>query len=137
MSAEMVKICKVHGELTGEKVYLNKGKYKECRLCRTARSCKWKLANPDKVREIYRKNRAKNVDKIREKNRKWNADNPNKVRESTRKHMEECVKNLRDRYIKHILYQAGIKDIMPGMIKSKRLSLIAHRLYKQHHKGEI
>ena len=46
---------------------------------------KWRLKNPEKVKERSRKRYSENPEKVNERIRKWRAENPEKVKENKRK----------------------------------------------------
>jgi hypothetical protein len=56
-----------HGHIAERSVH--SGRCWECDRARHARSAKWKVANPERVRETRRKHRAANLEEAREKDR--------------------------------------------------------------------
>jgi len=60
----------------------------KCSKCERERSSKWSKANPERVRDLYRKYREANREKIREASRKYREANPEKIRERQRKYRQ-------------------------------------------------
>lgn len=60
--ADIVKICKKHGELNYIDIYINKKGWKICRIC---------------LRDNAKKHRKENKEKVSIRNKNWIAKNPN------------------------------------------------------------
>lgn len=98
---EIVKICKIHGELTVDKTRRDGYKFrcKQCRIAsnkksyyenqekRIATSTKWKLENRERANAWERSDRSKNPEKYREREKKYKTRNWSElsVNESLRK----------------------------------------------------
>jgi hypothetical protein len=84
----IVKICKKHGFLSTEEVYLTK-KGPTCRKCRLLNSKKFYILNTDKIKKYYKKYNKKyyllNKDKISKKSKKYYKLNKDKILENFRK----------------------------------------------------
>lgn len=89
--SDIVKICKVHGELTSNKAGLNRIspqgiKYLNCKQCRNEQTQKRYRSNPEKyiaMASAYNKKHKARIDK-------WNKENPEKLHS----HMVKCRFNL-------------------------------------------
>jgi len=115
----IVKICKVHGELKYNKVYIQHSKYKDkkykyysCKECVSLKKRRLYLENPEKHNKFSIETRNKRIDKARKKNNEYhitcymaleeynqmvlNQNNKCKIckKEETAKHKNGKIKRL-------------------------------------------
>lgn len=119
---QVVKTCKVHGDLTIDRVYrcIEKGKIKfRCAQCR-------------------RETATRSADKYRERTRaysvKYRAENPERRRKIGREFRRKYADELHDIYIKDRLNRTdGLKahEVTPEMIEIKRVIIKIGRMKKQ------
>lgn len=141
---EIVKVCKVHGELTIDSVLsqlLKSGNtYLRCKFCEYDCIKKWKKNNPEIAKEISRKNnlrskqyykkyRIKNKAALSEKNKKNYIKTKESVLNRTKEYEENHRKNITDIHIKRLLRMNGIpKDFQcPELIELKRAQVMLKR----------
>lgn len=119
---KILKICKHHGYLEAEQVYLYKKldengkeyvKQVFCRQCKLDSTLKWQKNKPEKVKEYG----IKHKDKINDRKKK------------AKYYLDHCRK-LTDGYVKNVLnaiYKVPIADIPPKAITIKREALRLRR----------
>jgi len=123
---EIVKICKIHGELTIDKVYIKRrSKYKyigyDCKTCASERSKIYRKKNIEIIKMLH-KNNAKT---LRFKLCRKKLKNKNRI-------------NLTDYYIKQLLVKhtdIKVKEIPKELIEIKRLQIKLQRIYKESKNG--
>lgn len=132
---DIVKTCKVHGNLSIDNIRSRKGKKSGsiryyCYLC----SVEGQKRSYEKHKENYKKRNLEytrnNKDKIKKIRIKCRSKNREKFNEHYRiKYNIQC-QNLDDNYIKMILCRYGnlsFKDITVEMIEYKRIALLIKR----------
>lgn len=135
MSGKIVKVCKVHGELTEDRVYFRNDGHLECRACKNESQRRWYEKNKARCSEDSRRYREKNKGSCNESKRRWSEKNKDKVIKACKRSRNKGSENMSDNYIKRLISsKSNLKfaDITSEMIESKRLSIKAYRLYKQH-----
>jgi 5-methylcytosine-specific restriction endonuclease McrA len=125
-------ICSDCGELKSAddyyKMKARKGGFRlhpACKSCAKLRAKKWALANPDKRKEVCRRNRQKTQPRRTAYNRQWLANHPELIKEYKRRYH---VKNPDARR----LYQQQNRDKLREWHKAYRLQNL-HRHYIWHH----
>jgi hypothetical protein len=150
--SEIVKICKVHGELTEKDCTLisPSKKYLRCKKCKYEGTNAWRKDNREKLNAICRlyakKNRKKislkdkiyrkkNKEKYQEYQNKWRKKNPEKVNRAESKRAKKQSENLTDNYIKRRLYNSRFKlsaTLIPkDLINLKRTLILIKRKTKE------
>jgi hypothetical protein len=135
-----VKVCKRHGLLEKDNIYVYKNKYLKCRLC--ARELKKKYRQTEKYKQSERIYRQKEhvKQKIREyvqsegrkqALRKYNVSKKRKAVGAKYAKTDKCKES--NSYIRRILKVLGTntENISPQLIRIKRLFLKSKRLIKE------
>lgn len=146
-SKTIVKVCKVHGELTPDQAYLN-GKYYRCRECskkwpsnfspkRKASLAEWKARNREKCNlsaaASYHKNKHKHKIRVKKNSEKWKKNNNEKDLLQKRIGGRKRVKELSDVYLKNIMSRNTIlshADVPNDLVDLKRKNIIIKRELK-------
>lgn len=160
----IVKICKIHGELSREQTRIYKRKnnkdYYLCLACarKSGSFNQKKRRTKEEYKEYHRIKqkewRAKNYEKCRQiekKSREKKNKRPYKCyykrseigREYHKKYRMEGRKNLSDFYIKHLLGKGkdgkmvvSAKQISPELVEAKRMQLLLKRKLKELRNGD-
>jgi len=139
--AQIVKTCKVHGELDVTQVNM------VCKACVCLRAKEWDKKNPERVKETDRKWYQNNIEKVRAKGRshlkKLREKNPDKLKtrlKRTREWHRNSVNNLNDYYVKQKIIRRGkngklrCSDIPASLVDFKREVLKLKRAIKEQSK---
>lgn len=116
---EIVKICKIHGALKINEVYMHGKKNITCRKCKINNASKFRKKNPEKIK-IY--------------NKKYKYDNKEKIALSSLERSRRHRKNLQDCYIRAKLSKyshLSCKDIPQELVELKRVQLQIRRHLKE------
>lgn len=119
----IIKICKVHGELTKEQIYFiirhdrpnGCGYRKDCRQCHAIR-----------VKKSY----FKDVNKSRKKSKEKNSIE--KYREMRRQASQRNIKEITDSYVRDVMKITKYDAIPPELIELKRITLKLKRELRTH-----
>ena len=131
--SEVVKVCKVHGELTREQCYIKAKKYLRCRSCKrlyekTPKSKERRAASVKLWREKYPEKAKSSVKKYRQGNYEHHLA-------TRRKRIKHYRDTLTDAYLRNKLStQLGVSfmDVTPELIDLKRASLaLKRRIWKR------
>lgn len=149
MQNDIVKVCKKHGEVKNELVYVKPDGAKYCRICQREQLKNYRLKNRERFLLKLKKYRLRNLDKIKLtkklwkinnlghvnfKNREWCENNKEKRREISRNSAKKSVNKLSDGYIKYLMcYGTNLKrhDITPELVELKRLQIQMKRQAKE------
>jgi len=148
---DIVKICKVHGDLTVDKVYIAKS-VRKCRDCLLKTQKEWREKNRghcaiwrSRNKEKYdlhkikgalikKKRREDNPENARLKYKKYRDTNRDKILEREKIYAKHSVDSLSDSYVKQAIVKKTslkYKDIPQDLIDLKRTHLKIIRLIKQ------
>lgn len=150
---EIVKVCKIHGELKKDKVYSKKNKngktYFECKSC-ALKTCKiyankfkekislhkkkYNLENKEKIKKWINLNRGK----VYEIKKRWRIKNREKYIKSWKEKNKRSVENMDDCYLRKLISdKSSLKheDIPIELVEAKRDLLKFKRLIKEKYGG--
>jgi len=132
---EMVKICKVHGELPHDQIYIHPSNgYLRCKLCRYEYQKEYIKNNPESISKSKKNYCKKNIEKLRIKsvirNRKYKKENSEHCNKLQNINSKKRCAMLTDSYVRQTIYSKGIlktKDITKEMVEIKRIILTIKR----------
>lgn len=125
MKQEIVKVCKVHGELTKDECYSVYFKYFNCKKCRKKLAEDYRLRNLENVKFRERKKYYSDIQKSKLDNKRWRTSNVEKLRN---KDTESRIA-ISSKYVKSLLRDRGfltkevsedLEDVQRSIIKLKR-----------------
>lgn len=138
MSEEIVKICKVHGELTKENTYKNYERSKKiffrCKKCHYLRCRSYVLKNKEKTNLSNRKWKKNNREKLKLQLHEWRKKNPEKYKKQWQRNSNKKVLELRNKYVLQTIIQhtsLNKSDIPKSLIELKKAHLLLKRELKK------
>lgn len=91
---------------------------------------RWRLKHPERAKELSRRWRLKNPEKQRERQRRWYRASPEKIRELWRKKSKQQTEKMSNAYVRRLLKFAGIFHPSPELIAAKRAHIQLLRLVR-------